>query len=160
MIFRPIMCMYISCVGLCVHGFINPLPSWFVCIFFFSDVLTYCVMLLSFICYCSSSDVYDVRARVCFFIGIVQRSWACLTWKSAIEIKSWLLLLLLWWAGENLEGVLSHVAEKARHVHWVQFLVRVVDMMEVTRFLFQRFEIYLRSSGCPVTWDKTEWKRL
>ena len=34
---------------------------------FFSDVLTYCVMLQTFICYCSSSDVYDVRActRVC-----------------------------------------------------------------------------------------------
>ena len=36
------------------------------------------------------------RARVCvLFIGIVQRNWACLTWKSAIEIKSLLLLLLL-----------------------------------------------------------------
>ena len=36
---------------------------------FFSDVLTYCAMLQAFICYCSSSDVYDVRAcaraRVC-----------------------------------------------------------------------------------------------
>ena len=29
---------------------------------FFSDVLTYCVLLQAFICYCSSSDVYDVRA--------------------------------------------------------------------------------------------------
>ena len=29
------------------------------------------------------------------FIGIVQRNWACLTWKSAVEIKSLLLLLLL-----------------------------------------------------------------
>ena len=94
---NDLMCMYISCVSLCVHGFMNPLPSWFVCVFF-SDVLTYCVMLQAFICYCSSSDVYDVRtcARVyVFFIGIVQRSWACLTWKSAIEIKSLLLLLLL-----------------------------------------------------------------
>ena len=37
-----------------------------------------------------------VRARVCvLFIGIVQRNWACLTWKSAIEVKSLLLLLLL-----------------------------------------------------------------
>ena len=36
-------------------------------------------------------------ARACvFFIGIVQRNWACLTWKSAIEIKSLLLLLLLY----------------------------------------------------------------
>ena len=33
------------------------------------------------------------RVYVCvLFIGIVQRSWACLTWKSAIEIKSLLLL--------------------------------------------------------------------
>ena len=48
--FCPIMCMYISCVGLCVHGFMNPLPSSFVCGFFFSDVLTYCVMLQAFIC--------------------------------------------------------------------------------------------------------------
>ena len=31
---------------------------------FFSDVLTYCVMLQAFICYCSSSDVYDVRVCV------------------------------------------------------------------------------------------------
>ena len=66
------MCMYISCVGLCVHGFMNPLPSWFVyvfCFVFFSDVLTYCVMLQAFICYWSSSDVYDVRAcaRACVF---------------------------------------------------------------------------------------------
>ena len=51
-----------------------------------------------------SSDVFDARARVCvcvcvcvcvLFIGIVQRSWACLTWKSTLEIKSLLLLLLL-----------------------------------------------------------------
>ena len=76
--------------------------SWICCrvdlyAFFFSDVLTYCVMLQAFICYCSS-DIYDVRAcaRACvLFIGIVQRNWACLTWKSAIEIKSLLLLLLL-----------------------------------------------------------------
>ena len=64
---------------------------------FFSEVLTYCVILQAFICYCSSSDVYDVRTceRVCvLFIGIVQRNGACLTWKSAIEIKSLLLLLV------------------------------------------------------------------
>ena len=35
--FYPIMyrSMHISCVGLCVHGFMNPMPSWFVCVFFF-----------------------------------------------------------------------------------------------------------------------------
>ena len=31
--FYPIMYMHISCVGLCVHGFMNPMPSWFVCVF-------------------------------------------------------------------------------------------------------------------------------
>ena len=38
-----------------------------ICMRFFSDVLTYCVMLQAFKCYCSSSDVYDVRAcaRAC-----------------------------------------------------------------------------------------------
>ena len=47
-----------------------------------------------------SSDVYDARARACvcvcvvggggvlLFIGVVQNNSACLTWKSAIEIKS------------------------------------------------------------------------
>ena len=41
-------------------------------------------------------QMFLMRARVCvLFIGIVQRNWACLTWKSAIEIKSLLLLLLL-----------------------------------------------------------------
>ena len=40
-------------------------------------------------------DVYDVRAcalACVLFIGIVQHNWACLTWKSAIEIKLSLLL--------------------------------------------------------------------
>ena len=37
---------------------------------FFSDVLTYCVMLQAFICYCSSSDVYDVRACVCYSLAL------------------------------------------------------------------------------------------
>ena len=41
---------------------------------FFSDVLTYCVMLQAFICYCSSSDVYAVRAcarkRVCYSLAL------------------------------------------------------------------------------------------
>ena len=46
-------------------------------------------MLLFFRCVC-------VCVCVCvLFIGIVQRNWACLTWKSAIEIKSLLLLLLV-----------------------------------------------------------------
>ena len=51
-----------------------------------------CIMLQAIICYCSY-----VRCLWCvcmlLFIGIVQRSWACLTWKSAKEIKSLLLSL-------------------------------------------------------------------
>ena len=62
--------MHISCVGLCVHGFMNPMPSWFVCVFFFSDVLAYCVMLQAFICYCSFVKCFwlaraGAHARVC-----------------------------------------------------------------------------------------------
>ena len=47
----------------CIHESVAEL----ICMRFFSDVLTYCVMLQAFICYCSSSDVYDVRAcaRAC-----------------------------------------------------------------------------------------------
>ena len=41
-----------------------------------------CVCVCVYVCVCV------------LFIGIVQRNWACLTWKSAIEIKSLLLLLL------------------------------------------------------------------
>ena len=108
--FYPIMYMHISCVGLCVHGFMNLMPSWFVCgflfcfvWFFFSDVLTYCTMLQAFICYCSFVRCFwcacacvCVCVCVCvLFIGIVQRNWVCLRWKSAIEIELLLLLLLL-----------------------------------------------------------------
>ena len=40
-------------------------------------------------------QMFLTRACVCvLFIGIVQRYCACLTWKSALEIKSLLLLLL------------------------------------------------------------------
>ena len=42
------------------------------------------------------STMICVCVCVCvLFIGIVQRNWACLTWKNALEIKSLLLLLLL-----------------------------------------------------------------
>ena len=91
---------------ICMRGFLLLLLLLFVlfCLFFFfSDVLTYCVMLQAFICYCSFIRCFwCARARACvhacvcvLLIGIVQRTWACLTWKSAIEIKSLLLLLLL-----------------------------------------------------------------
>ena len=75
------------CMLICMRFFFFPL----------SDVLAYCVMLQAFICYCSFVRCSCcARARVCvLFIAIVQRNWACLTWKSALEIKSLLLLLLL-----------------------------------------------------------------
>ena len=67
MIFCPIMCMYISCVGLCVHGFMNPLPSWFVCVFFLRcfNILCYAsgFYMLLFVVRCLWCA--RVRARVC-----------------------------------------------------------------------------------------------
>ena len=58
MIFCPIMCMYISCVGLCVHRFMNPLPSSFVCCFFF---VLFCFVLFFLRCFnilCYASGFY------------------------------------------------------------------------------------------------------
>ena len=50
-----------------------------------------CVCVCMYLCVC-------VCARVLLlFIGIVQRNWACLTWKSAIEIKSLLLTSKCGW---------------------------------------------------------------
>ena len=75
--------MHISCVGLCVHGFMNRCRVDLYAVFFFSlsDVLAYCVMLQALICYCSFVRFFDAlaraRARVCvcvLFIGIVQRN--------------------------------------------------------------------------------------
>ena len=45
--FYPIMFLHISCVGLCVHGFMNPMPSWFVCIF----VLVFFLRCFNILCY-------------------------------------------------------------------------------------------------------------
>ena len=67
MIFCPIMCMYISCVGLCVHGFMNPLPSWFVCVFskMFQHIVL-CFRLLYAILRCQMFMMCAyARARVC-----------------------------------------------------------------------------------------------
>ena len=67
--------------------------------FFFFSLSLRCFSIL---CYASGfymllffRQMFLTRVRVCvLFIGIVQRNWACLTWKSALEIKSLLLLLL------------------------------------------------------------------
>ena len=77
MIFLPHnVYVYFLCGLMCT--WIHESVAELICMRFFSDVLTYCVMLQAFICYCSSSDVYDVhvcaRARVWVFIGIVQRN--------------------------------------------------------------------------------------
>ena len=84
MIFLPHnVYVYFLCGLMCT--WIHESVAELICMRFFfptSDVLTYCVMLQAFICYCLSSDVYDVRAcaLMCgffcfvFFIGIVQRS--------------------------------------------------------------------------------------
>ena len=60
--------MYISCMGLCVHGFMNQLPSSFVWVFFF-------LRCFNILCYASSFYMLvfvvrclccvRVRARVC-----------------------------------------------------------------------------------------------
>ena len=61
--FCPIMCMYISCVGLCVHGFMNPLPSSFVCVFFFF----FFIRCFNILCYASGFYmlVFVVRCLCC-----------------------------------------------------------------------------------------------
>ena len=92
---------YFLCGLMC--RWIHESDAELICMRFFSDVLTYCVMLQAFICYSSFVRCFwRSRARACvcvcvcvLFTGIVQRNWACLTWKSALEIKSLLLLLLL-----------------------------------------------------------------
>ena len=57
--------VYFLCGLMCT--WIHESVAELICMRFFSDVLTYCVMLQAFICYCSLSDVYDVRActRAC-----------------------------------------------------------------------------------------------
>ena len=57
-----------------------------------------CTMLQAFLyAIVLTSNVYDACVCVCvLFICTVQRNWACLTWKSAIEIKS-LLLIQCWY---------------------------------------------------------------
>ena len=74
MIFLPHnVYVYFLCGLMCT--WIHENVAELICMRFFSDVLTYCVMLQALISYCSSSDVSDVRARVCvLFIGIVQRN--------------------------------------------------------------------------------------
>ena len=76
--FYPIMyrSMHISCVGLCVHESDAELicMRFFFCLLvcFFSDVLTYCVMLQAFVCYCSF-----VRCFWCSRVCVCVVHWHC-----------------------------------------------------------------------------------
>ena len=77
------------------------LYPWVYCVMLqaFFLLLFLCQMFMMHVCVCVCVCVC-VSVCVCFFfllllfIDIVQRNLACLTWKSAIEIKSLLLLLL------------------------------------------------------------------
>ena len=63
---------YISCVGLCVHGFMNPLPSSFECVFFLRcfNILCYAsgFYMLVFVvrCLCCAR----VSACVCYSLAL------------------------------------------------------------------------------------------
>ena len=63
--------MHISCVGLCVHGFMDSMPSLFVNAFFcfcfcFFRCFSILWMLQAFICYCSFVRcIWCARASVC-----------------------------------------------------------------------------------------------
>ena len=59
----PITCMYTSCVRLYVHVFMNPMPSWFVCVFLRRfNVLCYAsgFYMLLFLC-----QLFMMRVCVC-----------------------------------------------------------------------------------------------
>ena len=58
-----------------------------------SNVYDACVCVCVYVCVCGC-----VCVCMLLFMGIVQRNWACLTWKSAKEMKSLLLLLLCTWS--------------------------------------------------------------
>ena len=64
--------VYFLCGLMCT--WIHESVAELICMRFFSDVLTYCVMLQAFIRYCSSSDAYDVRscasACVCYSLAL------------------------------------------------------------------------------------------
>ena len=120
------------------------------------------------------SVVYDacvcvcVRALLLLFIGIVQRNWACLTWKSAIEIKSLLSLLLLWLAEKShvwkcscchLHGLVDMVTDELVNllVARVQLLgIHLGQLLQGVRHHTRRWPRACRSAptqgGCPCHW--------
>ena len=106
--FFPIMCMYISCVGVYMYSWIQCRVDLSVFLrrfnvlcyasgFYMLLFLRHMFMMHACMCVCVCVCVCVCGCCCCcclllLFIGIVQRNWACLTWKSAIEIKSLLLL--------------------------------------------------------------------
>ena len=69
--------MYISCVTLYVHVFMNPMPSWFVCVFLRRfNVLCYAsgFYMLLFLCQLFMMHVCVCVCVLLLFIGIVQRN--------------------------------------------------------------------------------------
>ena len=72
--FPPIMYMYISGVGLCVHVFMNPMPSWFVCVFLKCfNILCYAsgFYMLLFLC-----QMFMMHVCMCVCVVVVVR-WHC-----------------------------------------------------------------------------------
>ena len=68
--------MHISCVGLdlCVHGFMNPMLSWFVCGFFLRrfNILCYASGFYMLLFFC---QMFLMRARVCMCVCVCVVQW-------------------------------------------------------------------------------------
>ena len=109
----------------CIHVFMNPMLSWRVCVFLrrftilcyasgFYMLLFLRQMFMMHVCVCVCVCVcVHVCVCVCvcvcvWFICIVQGSWACLTRKRALEIKSLILLLLLCYEFWEMVAHFSH----------------------------------------------------
>ena len=86
--------LHISCVNLGVHSWIRCRVDLYVsCLGCLLPNVTLQVFEYGHKCICFV--LISVVLSLFFNICIVQLNWACLTWKSAIEIKSLLLLLLM-----------------------------------------------------------------
>ena len=95
------------CIVLNELFWLTELLSWLVCVFLRRfNILCYAsgfymllflrqMLMIMCVCVCVWAGAC-MCVCVCLFICIVQHNWACLSWKSTIEIQSLLLLLLLW----------------------------------------------------------------
>ena len=67
--FPLVMCMYISCVDLCVHVFMNLILSWLVCVFLRCFNILCIVLCFRLLCaIVLTSNVYDVC--VCVYVCV------------------------------------------------------------------------------------------